>query len=264
MWGDDGSGLVSDRVISSSDQLHVLEFQLAPGTGFRHSAANPTLFAADTAYLCLEGTLVVADPSTGEVCVAPAGTGVAFGRDTWHHGFALGDRTVTVLEFMSPPPSRGTASTYGRTRPLLERSTYVDERWSGRWPEARAEQASARRLTPLRLEDALVSFRHDSPAHLVRVLLDREHLRVVHGTLQPGAVDEFAEVRSESVLRVLEGEVWADVRCPGDEAAYVVDSVRPGDCFILPAGSTARLLERSGHVATYLMGSGRVPDGWQP
>src|SRR3712207_898028 len=90
VWGDAEGGLVTDRVISSSDQLHVLEYELPPGAAFRHTAENPTLFAADVAYLCLAGTLVLADPASGEVTMAPAGSGVAFGRDTWHHGFSLG------------------------------------------------------------------------------------------------------------------------------------------------------------------------------
>ena len=47
VWGDDEGGLVTDRVISSSDQLHVLEFELPPGGRFGHTASNPTLFAAD-------------------------------------------------------------------------------------------------------------------------------------------------------------------------------------------------------------------------
>lgn len=262
VWGDVGSGLVTDRVVSSTDQLHVLEFELTGGTGFRHSPDNPTVFAADVAYLCLRGTLVVTDPESGEICTAPAGTGVAFGRDTWHHGFALGAQTATVLEFMAPPPSRGTASTYGRTRPLLTTSTYDDRRWERRWPEARAEQLAGRRLTPLRPEEGLLTFRDDSPAHLVRRLLDREHLRVVHGTVQPGTVDAFADLAWESVVRVVDGRLWVDVR--DTDGSYWVQVLGEGDACFLPAGSAVRFLERDGHPATYLMGSGSVPDHWTP
>ena len=38
VWGDAGSGLVTDRVYVSTDTLHVLEYELAPGGEFRHSA----------------------------------------------------------------------------------------------------------------------------------------------------------------------------------------------------------------------------------
>jgi len=265
VWGDAAGGLVTDRVISSTDQLHVLEFELPPGGWFRHTADNPTLFAADVAYLCVSGTLVLADPETGEIAVAPAGSGLYFGRDTWHHGFSLGDRTTRVIEFMSPPPSRGTAWTYGRTKPLLEVSSYVDRRWAGRWPAAVDEQRATRRLHPLRVEDALLSFRDDSPGHLVQTLLDTEFLTVTRGTVQPGVVDEFRSTPDELVLCLLTGELWVDVRtADGADPSYWPSCLQPGDSCFVPAGHELRLLVRSDAPATYLQGSGRVPQGWQP
>ena len=38
VWGDAEGGFVTDRVISSSDQLHVLEFELPPGGRFGQDA----------------------------------------------------------------------------------------------------------------------------------------------------------------------------------------------------------------------------------
>ena len=69
VWGDDEGGFVTD-------QLHVLEFELPPGGRFGHTASNPTLFAADVAYLCVGGTLCLADPESGEIVLVPEGTGV--------------------------------------------------------------------------------------------------------------------------------------------------------------------------------------------
>ena len=265
VWGDAIGGFVTDRVISSTDQLHVLEFELPPRGWFRHTADNPTLFAADVAYLCLTGTLVLVDPETGETAVAPAGSGIYFGRDTWHHGFALGDQTTRVIEFMSPPPSRGTASTYGKSRPLLVEASYADRRWAGRWPEALSEQRASRRLLPLRVEDALLSFRDDSPDHLVRTLLETPFLVVSRGTVQPGTVDEFRVVADELVLRLVEGELWVDVRATaGAEPSYWVGCLRAGDACFVPAGHEVRFLVRDHRPATYLQGSARVPEGWQP
>ncbi len=263
VWGDAESGLVSDRVISSTDQLHVLEFQLTSGTGFRHSATNPTVFAADVVYACLEGELTLADPETGEVVIAQAGSAIAFGRDTWHHGFATAAGTTTVLEFMSPPPSRGTASTYAQRQPLLQASRYADTRWAGHWPEARAERAATSRLHHLTLDSALLSFAQSSPAHLLRTLVDHDLLRVVHGTLAPGSVEDFRPVDRESVLRVLTGEIWVDTHDPAT-GTYTVLSLTTGDHAFLPLGIQARLLERAGHGATYLLGSARVPSDWAP
>lgn len=265
VWGEVTGGLVTDRVISSTEQLHVLEFELPPGGCFRHTADNPTLFAADVAYLCVQGTLVLADPETGETAVAPAGSGLYFGRDTWHDGFCLGAQTTRVVEFMSPPPSRGTASTYGKTQPLLQESRYADDRWAGRWPRALPEQRASRRLVPLRPDDALVSFRDRSPDHLVSTLLDTEFLTVTSGTVQPGAVDEFRALAAEVVLRVVEGELWVDVRSSGGpEPSYWCRSLQAGDACFVPAGCELRLLVRAHTPVSYLQGSGRVPEDWRP
>lgn len=265
VWGDEAGGFVTDRVISSSDQLHVLEFELPPGARFGHTAANPTLFAADVAYLCVAGTLVLSDPETGEAALAPAGSGLYFGRDTWHHGFALGSQTARVVEFMSPPPVRGTASTYGRTKPLLAEVAHADRRWTGRWPDALAEQRAGRRLVPLRTEDALLSFRDDSPRHLVWTLLDTPFLTVSRGEVQPGTVDEFARQTRETVIRVVEGELWVDVRRPdGAEPTYQVGCLQAGDAYVIPAGYELRTLVRADRPAGYLQGSASVPDDWAP
>ncbi len=288
VWGDADGGFVTDRVICSTDQLHVLEFEIPAGRGFGHTAQNPTLFAADVAYMCQSGTLVLADPSTGEVALAPAGSGLHFGRDTWHHGFAHGDRSVRVLEFMAPPPSRGTASTYGRTKPLLtaEAVRYRDDRWARRWPQALDEQRAARRLTPLDETSALLSLRDANPGHLVATLLDTPYLTVRRGTVQPGTVDSFCRLDAECVIVVERGELWVDARVPvadpvagsvaavGDSAAtpeqapvaqpYWVHSLRPGDACFLPAGTDLRMLVRADQPAGYLQGLGRVPQGWTP
>ena len=256
---------MTDRVISSSDQLHVLEFELPPGGWFGHTAENPTLFAADVAYICVAGTLVLADPETGETVLGPAGSGVYIGRDTWHHGFALGPATALVVEFMSPPPVRGTGSTYGRTRPLLAEVRYADRRWAGRWPQGLAEQRAVRRLLPLREEDALLSFRDASPVHLVRTLLDTQFLTVVLGEIQPGTVDSFATQARETVVRVVAGELWMDMRCAGEsEPSYSVSCLRAGDACFVPAGYELRMLVRADRPATYLQGSAQVPADWHP
>ena len=265
VWGDAEGGYVTDRVISSSEQLHVLEFELPPGGRFGHTASNPTLFAADVAYLCVAGTLCLADPESGEVALVPEGSGVYFGRDTWHHGFAVGPHTARVVEFMSPPPVLGTASTYGRTRPLLAETCYADERWRGRWPQALTEQRSGRRLVPLGTDDGLLALRDASPAHLVWTLLDTPLLTVVRGEVQPGTVDAFAVQQKETVLRVVAGELWVDVRDPAaTDAAYTVGCLQPGDACFVPAGHELRTLVRADRPASYLQGSARVPDGWQP
>ena len=264
VWGDTRAGLVTDRVYVSSDSLHVLEFELAPGGEFRHSPTNKTVFAADVTYCVLEGTLVLADPQHGEVQVVRAGEQVLFHRDTWHHGFNPSRSVTRVLDFFAPPPSRGTASGYAMHQPALEESRYQDTRWSHRWPEAAAEQRTSRKLHVLRQADALWSFAADSASHLRGCLVDTEHLSVHVGTVFGGHTEDHRKVEDESVLVVTGGELWADLQ---DERSgrFSAHCLTTGDAVFSPRDSLLRLLVRGGEPATYLMGAGRpVPPGWTP
>jgi hypothetical protein len=263
VWGDAESGLVTDRVYVSSATLHVLEFELEPGGGFRHSETNKTVFAADIVYCVLQGTLVIADPEHGEVQRVEAGEQVLFRRDTWHHGFNPFSETLRVVEFFAPPPSRGTASTYARSQPILSESRYQDDRWSGRWPDAVSEQRAASRLHVLRRNDPLWSFAADVPTHLLGTVADTPFLTVARGLVSPGHVEDLRPVRDESLLVVTEGELWVD--STHEAADTSTGCLSPGDAVFVPRDARLRVLVRDSRPAQYLMGSARpVPDGWTP
>ena len=264
VWGDAGSGLVTDRVYVSTDTLHVLEYELGPGGEFRHSSTNKTVFAADVVYCVLEGRLVIADPEHGEVRIVEAGEQVLFRRDTWHHGFNPGSKVARVLEFFAPPPSRGTASGYAKEQPLLSESRYQDDRWEHRWPAARHEHDAVTRLHVLRPETVRWGFAVDAPTHLLGTLADTEHLTLCTGRVSPGHVEDQRKIEDESMLVVTDGELWVDAK---DEATseYTARCLGPGDAVFLPRDSRLRVLVRGTAPASYLLGSGRpVPDGWTP
>jgi mannose-6-phosphate isomerase-like protein (cupin superfamily) len=264
VWGDEQSGLVTDRVYVSSDTLHVLEFELAPGGEFRHSPLNKTVFAADVLYFVREGELTMADPQHGEVQVVEAGAGVLFRRGTWHHGFNPTSDTLRVTEFFAPPPSRGTASVYARTQPDLEEIHYRDDRWDQRWPDAAAEQQAVSRLQVVRPSNALWSFAADRPSHRVGTLVDTEHLSVAVGRVQAGHVEDLQKVADESLLLVTDGELWVDTR-DEETSQFAPACLLPGDAVFVPRGDQLRVLNRSGHEARYVTGAGRpVADGWTP
>jgi hypothetical protein len=67
LWGDEGSGLVADLIYASTEAIHALVFILAPGGAFRHSPEYRTVFGADEVLHVLTGTMVLANPETGEV-----------------------------------------------------------------------------------------------------------------------------------------------------------------------------------------------------
>jgi hypothetical protein len=261
VWGDAGSSLVTDRVYLSNDQLHVLEFELPPRSEFRHSESNKTVFAADVVYCVLDGELVVADPEFGEVQIVEAGSTVFFRRDSWHHGFNPGGDVVRVVEFFAPPPSRGTASDYARRQPDLPRPRYRDDRWDRRLPDGRGEWQP--RLQVIESRHARWSFAASAPTHLLGTLVDTEFLTVAIGRVFPGHVEDPRAVDDDSLIVVTAGELWVDLADPGRDHSQCAP-LCAGDAAYASRGSTVRLLNRSAREATYLLGSGHVPDGWTP
>lgn len=262
VWGDLESGFVTDRVISSTDQLHVLEFELPPGGEFRHSPMNQTIFAADVVYFCLQGELVLANPQSGEVITVPAGTGAFFQRGTWHHGFNPGQETVRVIEYFSPPPSRGTASDFAKTQPPLLESRYSHE-IEKPFPKTHTTKTSNNSFSKIDDQTSIVSFRDSKPSHLIKTLALTDYLEVLKGVVYPGHVEDFSTVKKESVIYCLDGELWVDVLSnTGEFGSTAV--LNPGEVMFLPVGSKERILVRDHNVAMYLKGSGQVPENWKP
>ena len=263
VWGDTVAGFVTDRVISSTDQLHVLEYELPPRGEFRHSDVNPTIFGGDVLYFLAEGRMIIADPSTGEMHLMKAGEGVVIPATTWHNAFNPYSEVARVIEFFSPPPARGAASDFARRQAPLEAAHYVDERWSGRWPAAFHEAKQARRLPIMSFDTGLLSFRDAAPTHLRSTVVDTDYLTVMLGEVHPGHVEDFASVTSESVLVLIEGELWVDVWTEDDGYASTT-VLQEGDAMFLPIGVFERLLVRRHTPARYVLGSGSVPEGWTP
>ena len=145
VWGDPAAGEVYDWIYASTEQVHMLVFGLPPGGGFRHSEDFRTIFAADELLHVLQGTLVIADPETGEVQRAAAGESVFFRRDTWHHAFALGPEPLRVLELFAPAAGRRRVERL-RPRPAVPGDVALRRRRAARRlaPRAAAGAAPAR------------------------------------------------------------------------------------------------------------------------
>lgn len=109
--------------------------------------------------------------------------------------------------------------------------------------------------------DGALHFRGVDPSHLVTTILDTEYLTVGVGEVLSGHVEEFAFVEDESVLYLLEGELWVDIwtELQGYSATGILSV---GEAVFLPSGTQQRVLERSGRPARYVFGSARVPDDW--
>jgi quercetin dioxygenase-like cupin family protein len=227
VWGDDESGHVDDWIYASTERIHALVFGLPPGGAFRHSDAYRTVFAADELLHVLEGTLVIANPETGEVHRAERGESVFFRRDTWHHAFAYGTDALRVLELFAPPPAAGASGAYARTRPYLTKTRYADDALLGHWPGGQRERS----MRVLRSEDVL--WRLDGGV-LVGILASTEHLTAGTLRLLPGQTSAVETHGGDEILCVLEGTLHARVWDGEEDHLF---EIGPQDAFYAPLGT---------------------------
>jgi quercetin dioxygenase-like cupin family protein len=218
IWGDPTAGEVTDWIYASTEKIHCLVFGLAPGREFRHSAEFRTVFGADEVLEVLSGTLVIANPETGEVLRVASGERVTFGPDTWHHGFAHGTEPLRVLELYAPPPAKGTSGAYARTKPLLEDVRYA--RVDGSRPTLRT------------VPNAEITWRRDLGV-LAGVVETTEQLTVLALEVNPGETSARHTHAGDEVLYVRSGTLW--VRAWDAEQAFVFE-LEPRDACFIPGG----------------------------
>jgi quercetin dioxygenase-like cupin family protein len=222
-WGDEDAGFVDDWIYVSSDRIHAIVFGLPSGGAFRHSESFRTVFAADELLHVLQGTLVLANPETGEVVRAEQGENVFFRRDTWHHGFSYGDDPLRVLEFFAPPPATGTSGAYAQTRPYLQNSVYASDGVIGKLVDAPPAAGS---LRVLRRADTVWQLDRDV---LVGLLVSTEHLTVGTVTVPAGQTSLEEAHDGEELVYVTRGALRV-------EAGGVDATLSPGDAFLVPSG----------------------------
>lgn len=240
-WGDEEAGLVDDWIYVSSQRIHAIVFGLESGGVFRHSESFRTVFAADELLYVLQGTLVLANPETGEVVRAEPGESVFFRRDTWHHGFSYGDEPLRVLELFAPPPATGTSGAYARTRPYLEQSRYAVEGVVGNLAGAPPAEGS---LRVLRREDSVWRLDRDV---LVGLLISTEHLTAGTVTVPAGQASLEETHDGEELVYVTRGELRV-------EAEGVEATLAPGDAFFVPSGTSHRYAATDAGVAEAVFG----------
>jgi quercetin dioxygenase-like cupin family protein len=241
-WGDPEAGFVEDWIYVSSQFVHTIVFGMPPGGRFTHSESFRTIFAADELLHVLQGTLVLANPETGEVVRAERGESVFFRRDTWHHGFSYGDEPLRVLEFFAPPPATGSSGPYAQAQPYLEQSTYADDAVLGSLlgaPRPRGES-----FTLLRPGDAV--HRLDTGV-LVGLLVSTEHLTVGTVTVPVGGAGAVETHDGEELLYALRGALRV-------EAGGVTATLAPGDGFLIPAGIPHSYAAEGDRVAEAIFG----------
>jgi len=242
-WGDPEAGFVEDWIYVSSQRIHTIVFGMPPGGKFTHSESFRTIFGADELLHVLQGTLVLANPETGEIVRAEPGESVFFRRDTWHHGFSYGDEALRVLEFFAPPPATGTSGPYAQAQPYLEVSTYADDTVLGELSDRRDVRARES-FTVLRRPDAILRL---DLGVLVGLLVSTEHLTVGTVTVNAGQESREESHAGEELLYVTRGALR--VSAGGVEA-----TLAPGDGFLIPAGTPHTYAADGEHVAEAIFG----------
>ncbi|RIK42254.1 MAG: hypothetical protein DCC55_09420 [Chloroflexi bacterium] len=252
LWGDPDAGTVADWIYVSSDKIHQLIFGLAPGGSFRHSSEFRTIFGADLVYYVLSGTMVIANPQTGEVHRVQPGQAAFFRRDTWHHAFNYNKEPLRVLEFFAPPPSQGTSGAYARTKPLLDEVRYLQESALTRWPMEREAITRDHSIRVIGDEQLLWQLVEGEPQEvLVGLLVATEHLTVGKIFLLPGQHTEVQRHGGDESLYLLEGT--AHIFCPEKEGQQWFE-LNPQDGFYLPAGAPHQYYNITDRPATLIFG----------
>lgn len=251
LWGDDGSGLVADWIYVSSGMIHQLVFGLPPGGNFRHSDAFRTIFAADVTYIVLSGTLLLANPETGEVQRARPGEACFFRRDTWHHAWNHDREPLRVLEFFAPPPAKGTSGSYAQTKPYLDAPSYGRDDLLGRWPAARDAARATETIRVVREADLLWRLEGSEHPTPVALLVATEHLTVGRIDLLPGQHTDWQTHGGDEGCYVLDGAVH--LRTAGEPGPCWFE-LGPGDGGYVPKGTPHQYRNLGSEPATLYFG----------
>jgi mannose-6-phosphate isomerase-like protein (cupin superfamily) len=245
IWGDAEAGEVFDLIYASTEKIHALVFGLASGGAFRHSRAFPTVFGADEVLYVVSGTMVIANPQTGEVLRVPRGDSVFFRADTWHHVFAHGPEPLRILEFLAPPPAAGTTGAYARTREYLETPIYTDDSIFGQLP---GPGPAPRTLTWLRSDEPVYRLEGDA---LVGVVASTEHLTVTSLSVRPGKASSVHAHGGDEIVYVTAGTLAVRV---WDAVSTYVFELSAEDAAYVPAGARHEYRNFGGDTAEAIVG----------
>ena len=233
LWGDAESGEVADWVYVSSKKVHQLMFALAPGGWFRHSVEYRTRFAADEVFYVLSGTMLLADPETGESTGWRPARPVSFGVTPGTMPTTPAPSSCACWS-CSPPPSQGTSGAYARAKPNLTDITYVQDQLLTHWPEQREQALQANTMRVLRETAACWRLEGKDHPALVGLWVSTEHLTVGKVYLRPGQHTDVHSHGGDECLYVLEGTLQVHVPENNGERLF---ELKPGDGFYLRRAS---------------------------
>lgn len=254
LWGEPESGQVDDWIYVSSDEIHQLLFGLPPGGQFRHSESFRTIFSADEVLTVIMGTMVIANPETGEVHLVKTGESAIFGRDTWHHAYAWGSEELRVLEFFAPPPSTGSSGKYAQTRPYVDKWDYTRHELMNRWPATKEEAEASAKIRVMREADTLWMLDASDPRVLTGITASTDQLTAGRVRISPGGKSATRTHDGSTGLYVLSGRL--NILVEDEDAIMPVwFELNEKDGFYLPNGCKYRVMNMGGVETEYLFGT---------
>jgi len=253
LWGDSGSGPVADWIYASTDKVHCLVFGLPPRGFFKHSDSYRTIFGADVTYHVLSGTMVIANPKTGEVHPVRPGETAFFRKDTWHHAFNYSDKPLRVLEFFAPPPSTGTSGAYAQKQPYLPEtdSRYTRDPWLGKLPMQQADARQEHTIHVIREADLEWRLEGSAFPALVGLIVATEHLTAGRLQLLPGQHTDPHTHGGDEVLYVTDGVLNVKVH-DGQRPDWF--EMKAGDGCFVPASTAHEYWNITGEATTLVFG----------
>ncbi len=236
LWGDKEANRVADWIYISNENIHQIVYGMAQGGCYTHSNDFRTIFGADEVMIVVKGQFALANPETGEVVRLDKGDAVFFRKDTWHHGFNIGEGEVRVLEYFSPPPLQGTSGAYARKKPMLPREAwrYVPAEYESEWPIAAKGGLERQTLHKLTDENLLWTMQgHRSPT-LVGLYADTQYLRAGRVDLLPGQQTDVESHGGDESIYVESGTLFIHLLEQDGPDWF---ELAPRDGFYIPAGT---------------------------